>query len=419
MNTVSSYAVHAPRLRAWQTFALFVGVLGELFLAGDWYGFAAVMPFVSHALALSPAEAGFAQGAFAITYGVGMCVWSPLGRTLSARVLFAVGLLGAGLAMFWQSHAASYAMLIALRLVIGFFDAAVWVGTMKLIVGWFPPRRHGFTMGVLLAAFSLAITLDFAIGIPVSEAFGWRTFFAALGVATCAVGAFGALAIRGGPREIGYADFRWDDEAGHAHAHTHNEAPRQAVSIWAVFRSKWLYVGALAIFGDMFAISAVTTWVVPAFIEVQHMPVPAAATVGATMGFAQVVVLLVGGWLSDRMPRTAMLKVGAACCVAAALAFVATTLVRIEWSGLLAISAFSGVVVLSGGAIFSLVSEKYGEALAASAIGFAELGGIVSTFVAPALLGAVIGATQSFAVAFGVFAAVEVLIFVALLVVAR
>ena len=412
MDTPYSAALPTQRLRAWQAFALFLGVLGELFLAGDWYGFAAVMPFVSKSLELSPAQAGFAQGAFAITYGIGMVVWSPLGRRMSARSLFAIGLLGAGAGMLVQAGAGSYASLIALRFVIGFFDAAVWVGTMKLIVGWYPVKRHGLTMGILLAAFSLAITMDFAIGIPVSASYGWRTFFEGLGVATCAVGLLGALTIKGSPSEIGIADFQWE---GASH---HGVLPG-SVSPWSVFRSKWIYVGMLGIFGDMFAISAVTTWVVPAFIEVQGMPVASAATIGSTMGFAQVIVLLVGGWLSDRMSRTAMLKIGAALCVVCALSFVWATVTHLEWSSMLAVAAFSGVVVLSGGAIFSLVSEKYGETLAATAIGFAELGGIVSTFIAPALMGAIIGATHSFSIAFGVFAAVEVLVLVVLGVITR
>ncbi|WP_236070019.1 MFS transporter [Paraburkholderia nemoris] len=401
---VQSSASTHPGLRGWQAFALSLGVLGELFLAGDWYGFAAVMPFVSKSLALSPGEAGFAQGAFAITYALGMMVWSPLARRLSARMLFATGLIGAGIGMVLQAHAGSYATLIAMRLVIGLFDAAVWVGTMKLIVGWFPMKRHGLTMGVLLAAFSLAITLDFAIGIPVSAAYGWQVFFEGLGIATAAVGVIGALVIKGSPLDLGIPDFRWNVALAHA------PSGSDSASAWTVLRSKWVYVGGLAIFGDMFAISAVTTWVVPAFIDMQGMPVSSAAAIGSTMGVAQVVVLLVGGWLSDRMARTTMIRIGAAFCVLSALSFMFATTIPLPWAGLLTVSAFSGVVVLSGGAIFSLVSEKYGETLAATAIGFAELGGILSTFIAPALMGAIIGATHSFSIAFGLFAAVEILI---------
>ncbi|HEB3530088.1 TPA: MFS transporter [Burkholderia cenocepacia] len=412
MSTHQSLALGQKRFQAWQGFALFIGVLGELFLAGDWYGFAAVMPFVSRSLTLSPLQSGFIQGVFGITFAVGMVVWSPLSQRVSARALFAVGLIGAGIGMMAQASASSYVNLIVFRLVIGFFEAAVWIGTMKLIVSWFPTNRHGFTMGVLLASFSLAITLDFAIGIPLAAAYGWRTFFTMLGIATCAIGAIGGLTIRNTPRGM--------ELFGSGFAKEKESSPGlNAPSAWTVFRSKWIYVASLAIFGDMFAISSITTWAVPAFIETQQMPVASAATIGSIMGFAQVFVLLVAGWLSDRVPRTLMLKVGKVCCFLVALSFIATSLFHAEWAALLAVAALSGFVVTSGGAIFSLLSEKYGEELAAAAIGFAEVGGILSTFVAPALLGAVITATHSFAAAFGVLAVVEIVILAVLLVIAN
>ncbi|AME28404.1 MFS transporter [Burkholderia sp. PAMC 26561] len=409
---ITHASLSARSLRNHQIFALFLSMLGELFLAGDWYGFAAVIPFISKSLALSPGESGFVQGVFAITYSVGLFVWSPLGRHLSARTLFVLGLCGCGVAMLLQAHVQSYAALIVLRLLIGFFDAAVWVGTMKLIVGWFPLARHGMVMGLLLSAFSFAITLDFAVGIPVSESHGWRVFFEGLGIATFVVGLLGFLSIKGSPREMGDPNFQWESKPSIAR---HGEA----ASVWTILRSKWVYIGAIAIFGDTFALAATATWAVPSFIANQGMPISSAALIGTTMGLSQVSFLLLGGWLSDRMTKTSMLKIGAALALVSATCYSLTTIFHTSWVGLIALSAFSGIAVLSGGAIFSLVSEKYGETLAASAIGFAELGGILSTFVAPALMGVVLGATRSFAAAFVPFVVVEALILVFLMLSAR
>lgn len=398
-------------IRQWQCYALAIGILGELFLAGDWYGFAAVMTFVSHTLHLSPAEAGFVQGAFAITYCIGMLFWSPFARKWSARKLFATGLLGTGVFMLAQAAAGDFAQLVGARLLIGFFDAAVWVGTMKLIVGWFPTERHGATMGTLLAAFSLAITLDFAVGIPMAISLGWRAFLVTLGGLTLLVGAIGMLTIKGSPQEIGVAGFRW--QAGPEPSHHGGD-----VALSRIFRARWIYIGWLAIFGDTFALAATATWVVPAFIQQQGMPVQNAALIGTLMGLSQVAFLLVGGWLSDRVSRITMIRLGAALSVFSALSFLAATHYAMSWGMLLAIAGASGVAVLSGGAIFSLVSENYGEKLAATAIGYAELGGIVSTFIAPTLMGAVIDLTHSFTAAFIAFVAVEAVILGALLMIA-
>lgn len=410
MEWVESNPQHRQTLRNWQTFALIMAVLGELFLAGDWYGFAAVIPFVSKDLHLDAGQAGFAQGAFAITYSLGMFIWSPIGRRVAARWLFAIGLIGTGIFMALQASVHDYGVLILYRLLIGFFDAAVWVATMKLIVGWFPMHRHGATMGILLAAFSLAITLDFAVGIPVSAGYGWRYFFLGLGCLTILIGLIGLVGVRGGLRDVGFPGFAWNDgRADHG-----RQAP-----LSLVFRSKWLYVGAFAIFGDTFALAATATWVVPAFIHVQGMAPASGATIGTLMGLSQIVFLLIGGWLSDRMRRTHMLQIGALLAILSALTFAAAVTWAMPWGLLLAIAAVSGVAVFSGGAIFSLISEKYGEDLGATAIGFAELGGILSTLIAPWLLGVVIDATHSFTTAFVVFVLVEVAILIFLLIAAR
>lgn len=66
-------------LKQWKTISLLMGVIAQLFLAGDWYGFAAVIPFVTETLHLSPLQIGVVQGSFSITYALGM-VFGPHGE---------------------------------------------------------------------------------------------------------------------------------------------------------------------------------------------------------------------------------------------------------------------------------------------------------------------------------------------------
>ena len=103
----------------------------------------------------------------------------------------------------------------------------------------------------------------------------------------------------------------------------------------------------------------------------------------------------------------------------AALLCVATTVWPLSFTMLLAIAALCGVGVFSGGAIFSLVGEKYGTSLGPSAAGYAEMGGVLATFVAPALMGALLTMTHSFTVAFWSFVVVEAVVLVALLALLR
>ncbi|GAB7531400.1 MFS transporter [Pseudomonas sp. 3A(2025)] len=394
-------------LKHWKTTSLLLGVVAQLFLAGDWYGFAAVIPFVSDTLHLSALQIGIVQGSFSITYALGMIFWAALGNRISTRALYCSGLLGVGVFMLLQSRVTSYEALVASRLVVGFFDAAVWIAAAKLIVTWFPPAQRGRALSALLAAFSLAITVDFAVGIPLAEAVGWRGFFVVLGVGTLMVAALGWLLVKSERHSTGLPVFVWDDEP---------PANQASAKVSLIFKSRWFYIASLAIFGDMFAISATATWVVPAFIQTQGMAPASAATIGTLMGVSQIIMLLLGGYCSDLFRRRVLiLKIGALLSLLSALSFLLTVKMGLPYSGLLSVAAMSGVAVFSGGAIFALLSEKYGDQLSGNAIGYAEMVGISSTLIAPALMGAIIEASGSFVAAFSAFAGVQAVIFLILL----
>jgi len=380
MTTITE--AERSRIARWQWGILALAVLAEIFLAADWYGFAAVLTFVSESLHLQPWEAGFAQGIFAIAYGGAMFFWSPISRTMTARKMLVIGLIGSGLGMAVQVYVQNFTELVVLRIIIGIFDAAVWTGNIKLMVGWWPESRRASIMGIILAAYSLAITMDFALGIPLTITFGWRTFFGVLAVLTLIVGILDLIFVRDNPQDIGIKDFIWEvaKPVGSATA-----------SLWEVFKRRWVYVGALGIGGCTFALSGTATWVIPTYITVQGMPVSNAALVGTAMGLSQVLFLVIGGYVTDWLDnRPAVIKFGAFLCVLVGLSFLLTAINPMGFGWLLLIAALSGSSVFAGGAIFSLVSQKYPDRLVPAAIGYAEVMGVFATFLSPSLMGAVI-----------------------------
>jgi MFS family permease len=409
MMTISE--AERSRIKNWQWGILALAVLAEIFLAADWYGFAAVLTFVSEAIHLQPWEAGFAQGIFAIAYGLGMFFWSPVSRTMTARKMLVIGLVGSGVGMAIQVFVHNFTELVILRIIIGFFDAAVWTGNIKLMVGWWPESRRASIMGIILAAYSLAITMDFALGIPLTIAFGWRTFFGVLAVLTLAIAALDLVFVRDNPQDIGIKDFVWEPV---------KPVTSSSTSLMEIFKSRWIYVGALGIGGCTFALSGTATWVIPTYIKVQNMPVGYAALVGTAMGLSQVVFLVIGGYVTDWLDnRPAIIKFGALLGVLSGLSFVLAAVNPMGFGPLLTIAGLSGVAVFSGGAIFSLISQKYPDRLVPAAVGYAEVMGVFATFLSPALMGAVINVTGSFAWAFIAFTLCEVIVLIVLLVLAR
>jgi MFS family permease len=412
MSMLTITDAERSRIKRWQWGILALAVLAEIFLAADWYGFAAVLTFVSESLHLDPWQAGFAQGIFAIAYGLGMFFWSPLSRTMSARKMLVIGLVGTGVGMAIQVYVQGFVELVVLRLVIGFFDAAVWTGNIKLMVGWWPESRRASIMGIILAAYSLAITMDFAIGVPLTIAFGWRVFFGVLAVLTLVVAGLDLIFVRDNPQEIGIKDFVWEPAKPAAAGYG---------SLLEIFKSKWIYVGALAIGGCCtFALSGTATWVIPTYIKVQGMPVGYAALIGTAMGLSQVVFLVIGGYVTDWIDnRPAILKFGALLGVLSGLSFVLAAVNPMGFGLLFLIAALSGVAVFSGGAIFSLLSQKYPDRIVPAAVGYAEVIGVFATFLSPALMGAVINLSGSFAWAFIAFTICEVIVLLLMLLLAR
>ena len=409
MTTISE--TERSRIKNWQWGILALAVLAEIFLAADWYGFAAVLTFVSESIHLQPWEAGFAQGIFAIAYGIGMFFWSPVSRTMTSRRMLVIGLIGSGIGMAVQVYVQNFAELVVLRIIIGFFDAAVWTGNIKLMVGWWPESRRASIMGIILAAYSLANTMDFALGIPLTIAFGWRTFFGALAAGTLVIAVLDLVFARDNPQDIGIKDFLWEPAKPLVSSQT---------SLWEIFKSKWIYVGALGIGGCTFALSGTATWVIPTYIKVQGMPVGYAALVGTAMGLSQVVFLIIGGYVTDWFDnRPAILKFGALLGVLSGLSFVLAAVNPMGFGLLLTIAGLSGVSVFSGGAIFSLLSQKYPDRIVPAAIGYAEVMGVFATFLSPSLMGAVINVTGSFAWAFIAFTICEVAVLIVMLVLAR
>ena len=411
MSMATITEMERSRIKNWQWGIIVLAVLAEIFLAADWYGFAAVLTFVSGDLKLQPWEAGFAQGIFAIAYGLGMFFWSPVSRTMTSRRMLVIGLIGSGIGMGIQVFVQNFAELVVLRIIIGFFDAAVWTGNIKLMVGWWPESRRASIMGIILAAYSLAITADFAIGIPLTLAFGWRTFFAVLAVLTLVIGVLDLIWARDNPQDIGIKDFVWDPA---------KPVTAGTTSLWEIFKSRWVYVGALGIGGCTFALSGTATWVIPTYIKVQGMPVGYAALVGTAMGLSQVVFLTIGGYVTDWIDnRTAIIKFGALLGVLVGLSFVLTAVNPMGFGPLLLVASLSGAAVFSGGAIFSLLSQKYPDQVVPAAIGYAEVIGVFATFLSPSLMGAVINITGSFAWAFIAYTLCEVIVLLVLLVLAK
>ncbi|MCB2108524.1 MAG: MFS transporter, partial [Rhodobacteraceae bacterium] len=166
---------------------------------------AIMLPQIQADLHLSDTELGFITGlAFALFYSV---MGIPIGRAgdvFSRRnvIAFCIALWSAMTAV--SGLATNFVQMAAARFGVGFGEAGLTPGAHSLISDVFPPGRRATAMGFYSMGIPLGSVIAYLAGGWLTEFFGWRIAFLALGLPGIAVAIVVWLTIRETPR--GHAD---------------------------------------------------------------------------------------------------------------------------------------------------------------------------------------------------------------------
>ena len=110
-------------------------------------GFARALPEVSADLNLSDSQAGWLIAAFLLAYGGFEMPWGWAGDRFGVRHLFPVLVLGWSLMTGCLALTGSFAMLLVLRFLFGFFQAGAFPALSRMMTDWMPSRQRGFAQG--------------------------------------------------------------------------------------------------------------------------------------------------------------------------------------------------------------------------------------------------------------------------------
>jgi MFS transporter, NNP family, nitrate/nitrite transporter len=160
------------------------GHLGTLLTALLYFDFcfaiwvlnAAMAPFISEELGLSPSEKGLMMSVPVIAgallrFPIGI-VAQVLGRKRSAQLQMAV--IVVGLLLGWL-FVDSFGGVLAMGVLLGVAGASFGVA-LSLGAGWYPPEHRGLAMGIAGAGNSGAV-LAVLFAPPLAEAAGWRAVY--------------------------------------------------------------------------------------------------------------------------------------------------------------------------------------------------------------------------------------------------
>jgi ACS family hexuronate transporter-like MFS transporter len=371
---------------------------------------AAIAPAVRSALAIDHAQYGWLLSAFSMAYFFGAPAAGAVVDRLGARRGFAVAVVVWSVVAGAHALVTSFAMLFALRLLLGAAEAPSFPAAAQAIRRSLPKTYRSAAYGLLFTGSSLGAMIAAPLALSLEGAFGFRAAFIGTAVIGTAWIPFWLAMTRGGgiPSEV----LEEADAAGSAAAQSIYRGPgaREATteSWFQTMRSPPVLRAVVAVIGSAPAIMFVLNFSSQYLVEHWHMPrlstrgylviPPLFFDVGA-VGF--------GWWASRRErghdandPTTRRTHTGL-LALAGALATL-LTLAPLAPSPAIAMAIF-GAAGCGGGGIYVLVTadmlSRVPLAKTSSAGGMTAAAQSLAHIAAAPLVGMAIDRTHSYAVA--------------------
>ena len=341
---------------AWLLFIL-TGL--NLFNYLDRYVLSAVLPSLQKDLSLNDGQAGRLMTAFMIGYFVTSPLFGWLGDRWSRKWLIAAGIFVWSMGTVLTGFAATFAMMIVFRMLVGLGEASYATISPSLISDSYAPAKRNNALTIFYVAIPVGAALGTIIGGLIAANWGWRYAFIWAGVP----GLFLALVL------LPFAEL----ERGQAEGKTNAAGKRPTIrDILNLFRIPDYLLVVLGYTAYTFALGAFGFWG-PTFLHRAHgVPVDKAATFfGAVLVIAGLVGTLLGGFAATTWQKRNRAgyawMLGLSVLIAVPLALGAFLAVSTFWSmAFLAAAMF--FLFLSTGPVNTLILETTPVNLRASAM---------------------------------------------------
>ena len=252
---------------------------------------------IMHDLDLSPAEWGWVQSAFILSYGIMQIPMGALGDRFGHRKILAIIVLWWSLFTAFTGLAGGLASLLVIRFMFGIGEAGSSPCSTGVISRWFEKHEVGKAQGYVWAASRMGGALTPFVVIPVMMWVGWRSAFYLLG----ALGIIWSIVWY-----FYYRDFTGNIKASSEDADTkHSRLPWRSL---LSSRQFWLLCGMYFFyaFGSWFFFS----WF-PTFMELGRGFEKTELTYAIAVPFIMSMIgNIAGGHLTDRLTRKYGIKTG-------------------------------------------------------------------------------------------------------------
>lgn len=186
-------------------------------------------------LGLSDAQLGLLSGfSFALVYitaGIPIAYWAD--RTNRRNIIAAALTIWSGMTAV-SGFAQTYTQLLLARIGVGIGEAGGSPPAHSMISDYYPPERRGTALAIYSTGVHVGILLGFLIGGFVSQIYGWRVAFMAVGIPGVLFAIVFFLTVREPPRG------HWES----AESADYKPTLRETLDVLASYRSFWYIAGA-------------------------------------------------------------------------------------------------------------------------------------------------------------------------------
>lgn len=365
-------------------------------------------PLLRKDLNISALQLGTIFSAFLVGYAVAQPFAGRVADRFGPRRIIACGILcwsvlTALSASVPTGYAASFALLLIVRFLLGVGESLIFPGSNRLIASWVPAHERGLANGIIFAGVGVGAGLAPPIITSIMIAHDWRLAFwvtAAIGLVVFFVW---LTFVRDTPDEHPFVSAEEREYIEADRVVRLSQGSRSLASWKSILLNRHIAVLTFSYFCFGYVAYIFFTWFFTYLSSVRGLDLKSSGLYGTLPFIAMAVASPFGGWLSDRLAVSHGNRVGR-CWVAAggmalaALFVAAATRVGDARVATLVLAAGSGSLYLAQSAYWTL-SANIGRESAGSVAGFmntgCQIGGALVGIITP-LIAESFGWTTSF-----------------------
>ncbi|MBI5032946.1 MAG: MFS transporter [Chloroflexi bacterium] len=361
------------------------------------FGYTSILPAMQDGLKLTNTQTGELQSWNLVGYLLTVVFAGLIAARWGPRVVIAVALLVAGLAMLATGLFPFFDAARLGRFFTGVGNAGANVPAMALVSAWFGAKRRGVAAGIAVAGSSVGLMVTGPLVPSILNQFGaegWRVSWYVLGSMTLSVGVLCWMLIRNRPDELGLTPVGDVPMTGGVRP---SEKKASSLDWGLIYKSRKLWHLAAIYFAFGFAYIIYSTFFVRYLVKEAGFSAGDAGALWLQIGIVTTISGFIWGSISDRWGRRiALIGVFALQGISFLVFGMSHELPSIYFSAVLfALTAWSVPALMA-----AFAGDLFGARLAPAALGLLTIVFGTGQAIGPYLAGAIADNTQSFAFAF-------------------